>query len=61
MSEQSASGSEQFSSLIMSESFVAEATELGPSLTETTPDRARSSERRKEINGDTEKTSIGVF
>lgn len=44
MSEQSAPGTEQLSSFIMSDNFVAEATELGPSLTDTAPDRARLSE-----------------
>ena len=42
MSEQFALGRGQFTSLMMSDILVAEATELGPSLTETTPVRARS-------------------
>ena len=46
MSEQSAPRTEQLSSLIMSDNFVAEATELGPSLTDTAPDRARLSENK---------------
>ena len=46
VSEQSAPGKEQFSSLIMSDNFMAEATELGPSLTDTAPDRARLSENK---------------
>ena len=58
MSEQSAVGMEQFSSSMMSDNLLAEATVLGPSLTDTTPDRARSSTGKDKSKRTDEKCNI---